>query len=397
MKKFTLLAILIIFSSSVYAIDEADLQEVFLKEPSSEQTEIMENASAEINNIANEDKSLREKLHDVYNIEVYKYNKPYMMFSEILSKRFSEDSKMDRIQTWVGYNGDLGFNFHNDGGFEGNYDINVINWGFDGYLKDNNADFRLLFNVSPFSTRNVMQNLITDAYIATNKIPHHRLLVGNSRPAVGVEGSYSSFTLPFMHRAQISRNFGTVRKFGARVMGNYDLVEYDIGGYSSDTYWQEFFPGAEFIGWINFKPLGKTDGRYGRLKLGGGLQSGHRDNNYCVTGAYVGYEYKRFMANFEWANADGYNGPIGHSVNKHAGGFYATLGYMITKKLQCLLRYDEFNPDKNLSNNKKREYSAGLNYYIKGQGLKLMFNYIFCQNENAKDSHRIMFGTQIML
>ena len=203
--------------------------------------------------------------------------------------------------------------------------------------------------------------------------------------------------MPFIARSQISRNFGTVRKLGARVSGDYSLVDYDFGVYSSDTYFNEFFPGAEFIGWVNLKPLGKTDGKYGKLKVGGGLQGGHRDTNYCVTGAYVGWEYKKLLLNFEWANANGYNGPSGVQTDKHASGFYTTLAYRVTPKLQALLRYDEFDPNHNISGNNKREYTAGINYFIKGQGLKLIFNYVFCQNDAAKDSHRILMGTQILL
>lgn len=70
---------------------------------------------------------------------------------------------------------------------------------------------------------------------------------------------------------------------------------------------------------------------------------------------------------------------------------------MLTKKLQLLARYDEFDPNHEIDNNKSREYSVGLNYFIKGQGLRLILNYVFCQNEAAKDSHRIMLGTQILL
>ncbi|MBR6127918.1 hypothetical protein IKQ21_09565, partial [bacterium] len=198
-------------------------------------------------------------------------------------------------------------------------------------------------------------------------------------------------------RAQIARNFGTVRKIGARVMGDYDLIDYDLGVYSSATYFHSFMPGAEFAGWVNFKPLGKTDGKYGKLKIGGGLESGSWHDRYCVTGLYVGYEYKKFMANFEWANADGYNGTAGHVVDNHASGFYATLGYMLTKKLQILARYDEFDPNKRIKHNNQREFSLGLNYFIKGQALRLIMNYVYCQNDAAKDSHRIMLGTQILL
>lgn len=343
-----------------------------------------------------EEKTLREKLSDVYHLEVEQIDKPTYLFKDILTKRYSEDSIMDKTQLWFGYNGDIGMYF-NDDNITNHYEFNTINLGYDGFLKDKNADFRIMFNSSPLSSRNVVQNLFADMYVATNKIPHHRVLVGNSRPPVGMEGSYGPFVLPFIARSQISRNFGTVRKLGARVSGDYSLVDYDFGVYSSDSYFQEFFPGAEFIGWVNLKPLGKTDGRFGQLKIGGGLQGGHRDDNYCVTGAYVGWEYKRLLLNFEWANANGYNGPSGFSTNKQASGFYTTIAYRITSKLQALFRYDQFDPNRDVANNNRREYTVGLNYFLKGQGLKLILNYIFCQNDAAKDSHRILLGTQILL
>lgn len=344
-----------------------------------------------------QEKTLSEKLRDVYCLEAERIDKPTYLLEEILTKHYGEDSILEKTQLWAGYNGDIGFIFTDDGHSTNHYDINTINLGFDGYLKNNNADFRLMFNYNPFTERNVVQNLFADVYIATNKIPHHRLLIGNSRPPVGVEGGAGPFVLPFAARSQIARNFGTVRKLGTRLSGNYSLIDYDLGLYSSDTYFQEFFPGMEYIGWVNIKPFGKTDGRYGQLKIGGGIDAGNRNTDFCVTGANVSWEYKKFSANIEWAHASGYNGPAGYAIDKHASGFYTTLGYMLTKKLQLLARYDEFDPNREIANDKKREYSFGLNYFIKGQGLRLILNYVFCQNDNARDSHRIILGTQILI
>ena len=344
-----------------------------------------------------QEKTLREKLQDIYHLEIEQIDRPSFLMSEILTHKCKEESAWEKFHLWAGYNGDIGFKFTEDNSFTNQYDFNAINVSIDGTLKNNNGDFRLMFNSLPYSSRNVMQNLFADAYIATNKIPHHRILIGNSRPPVGYEGAGTPFTLPYMTRAQIARNFGTVRKLGARISGNYSLADYDFGVYSSDTYFQEFFPGAEFIGWINLKPLGKTDGKYGKLLLGGGLQAGHRNNNYCVTGFNIRYDYKKFYANFEWAHANGYNGPQEYSTTKHASGFYTTVGYRITPKFQALLRYDQFDPNEQVAHNTVREYSAGINYFIKGQALKLMLNYVFCQNEAARDSHRILLGTQILL
>lgn len=102
------------------------------------------------------------------------------------------------------------------------------------------------------------------------------------------------------------------------------------------------------------------------------------------------------MANFEYAYADGYNGARTISSNK-AEGFYTTAGYKITPRIQVLARYDQYTPDKDFSDDIRREYSAGLNYFIKGQALKLMLNYVFCQNDLFEDSHRVILGTQLML
>ena len=396
-KKILPILIAILFTTPVFAMEQPNLGEVVLETPQEEAPQ-----TAAISEVKKpEEKTLKEKLQDVYHLEVEKYDKPTYLLENVLTHKFDENSIWDRTQLWAGYNGDIGLQFTEAGmGSEhttNHYDINTINVGYDGLLKNNNGDFRIMFNISPYSERNVIQNLFADMYIATNKIPHHRIMVGHTRPPVGMEGAYGPFVLPFLARSQISRNFGTVRKLGARISGDYSLIGYDFGVYSSDTYFQEFFPGAEFIGRVDLKPLGKTDGKYGKLLIGGSMDAGHRNNNFCVVGAHIQYDYKRFMANFEWAQANGYNGPAGYSVDTHASGFYATLGYMLTKKLQILARYDEFDPNREIAHNNQREYSVGLNYFIKGQGLRLILNYVFCQNDAAKDSHRIMLGTQILI
>ncbi len=397
MKKILPILIAIILTSSPAFAKQNDgyLDEVILEESAtiSEPSDTPENTESDVPH----EKTLREKLSDVYHLEVYKYDTPNFLLKDVLTKKFDEDSPLESLNLWAGYNGNIGVYMNEDASSNSQYDFNAINVGIDGKFKNNTADFRIMFQDSPYSSRNFVQSMFADMYIATNKIPHHRVMIGHTRPPVGMEGGYGPFVLPFIARSQISRNFGTIRKLGARIAGDYSFIDYDLGVYSSDTYFQEFFPGTEFIGWVNLKPLAKTGGKYGSLKIGGGLDAGNRSNSFCVAGAYIGYEYKRFMANFEWANADGYNGPSGFSTDKHASGFYATLGYMLTKKLQILARYDEFDPDKNIAHNNQREYSLGLNYFIKGQGLRLILNYVFCQNDAAKDSHRILVGTQILL
>ncbi len=60
-------------------------------------------------------------------------------------------------------------------------------------------------------------------------------------------------------------------------------------------------------------------------------------------------------------------------------------------------RIDQFDPNRDVSNDLKREYTVGLNWFIKGQALKVVLNYVFCQNQNADDSHKLIMATQILL
>ena len=339
-------------------------------------------------------KTLREKIAEIRAKEIKDISKSHYLLEEILTKKF-DNSPVKTMHIFGYYRANLDYDIQSDDN-DLRYRFNDIDLGINGKFRDGKTYYETRFRFAPHHEHNFFQFLPSNIYVATTAIPHHTVIVGNTRTATGYEGSKSSTVIPFIARSQISRNFGNTRQLGVRVKGNYSLVEYDLGGYSSDTYFQDFFPGAEFAGWLSLKPLGKTNGKYGRLRLGSGITAGQNDIDYFVAGAYASYEYKKLYANFEWGKADGYNGAKGLS-SKKAEGFYSTLGYKITPKVQVLGRYDQYKPDLNNSNETKREYTAGVNYFIKGQAVKLMLNYVFCQNDVSKDSHRIILCTQLLL
>ena len=338
---------------------------------------------------------LARTAHDVYNLKIENTNVPACLLKKPLTHEF-EHGPLESIHTWGVIQMNNTTTIPEYGGGNDKFSVGLINAIIDGKFRGGKEDFRIMFDPTPQHKRGFTHQLIQDLYIETHRIPNNVIMFGNSRVGGGIEGTQSPYTLPFLNRSQISRNFGNIRKFGIRVKGNYALMDYDFGGYSSDSYFREFFPGVEFTGWINFKPLGKTNGKYGDLKIGGGISSGHNNFTYNVAGAYARYQYKKFRADFEFANADGYNGNLGLS-KKHARGLYTTVYYRITPKVELLARYDFFQPDLDVSKKDIKEYVVGLNYYLKGQGLRFMLNYIFRQSDFGNDSHRIILGTQIML
>ena len=301
---------------------------------------------------------------------------------------------VEKVQFIGAYNGRIS-GFWQSGDYSTDFRNNFVQIGAMGRFRNTKTDFKVIVNPQGAHGRNYMQNFVADAFITNNSIPHHQVIIGYSRNQVGKEGGSSSYILPFIMRSQIARNFGSTRALGVRLVGNYDLIDYSLAFNSSDRYFRKWFAGPEFTGWVDIKPLGKTNGKYGKLVIGGGLNAGKNETRYTVGSVYVGYKYKKLWTRFEYGIADGYNGS--NAVDKKAQGLYGIVGYKITPRLQVIARYDQFDPDRDVSHNLKREYTAGINWFIKGQALRLILNYVFCQNQNAPDSHRIMVGTQILL
>lgn len=307
---------------------------------------------------------------------------------------YPQKGAISKVQFYGAYQGDLSSSWQK-GDYDFGYDYNYGQIGAVGKFRNTKTDFKVVLNPKPNNNFNYMQHFVAEAYLVNNNIPHHKVVVGFSRNQVGKEGGSSSYILPFVTRSQIARNFGSTRALGVRLIGNYSLLDYNFALNSSDRFFRDWFPGTEFTGWVDFKPLGKTDGKYGRLIIGGGLNAGKNVTNYTVGSLYVAYKYKKLWTNFEYGIADGYNGSA-VSTNK-AMGFNGTIGYKIIPQLQVIARYDFFDPNRDTNHNNRQEYTAGINYFIKGQALRLILNYVFCQNQATQDSHRIIFATQLLL
>ena len=331
-------------------------------------------------------------LQKVLKTEISRTDVPSYLLKDVLTHKFKNGGRIEFFGSNRGSISAL-FNPHN---YSTKYDELTTEVGFFGVTKDKSFEYRFSLMPVPQEGKSYVDSMWSDMYVTYNKIPHHKIQVGRARGQVGIEGGSSTYTLPFMHRSQIARNFGNLRTTSVKLLGNYEYADYSLSLGSSGRTLTSGMPGIDFIGWVNIKPFGSSDGKYGKLTIGGGINAGYNNFNYTVGTVYVGYKHKRLWTNFEAAIADGYNGGAALS-NKLAGGFAYTLGWKVKPYLQLIGRIDQFDPDRSVSGNTKREYTAGINWFIKGQALRFILNYVFCQNDNAPDSQKIILGTQIVL
>jgi len=341
-------------------------------------------------NVIDEDTLIGKVLHS----KIVRTDVPSYLYKDDLTFKFKESSPVQKVQVYGVYRGSLGAIFNKDN-YSTEYENLSTQIGVLGSFK--NPDYRFKFSINPVqSSGNYFDQFISNAYIVNTSIPHHQIIAGYSRGQIGMEGGTSTQILPFVARSQIARNFGNAKSLSVKLIGNYQYIDYNIAAGSSGRYITSGMPGTEFTGWVNFKPLGNKSKKYGKLVIGGGFNGGHNRIDYGVGSLYIGYNHKKLWTNFEVAIADGYNGSRGVSANK-ACGYAATLGWKLNPHLQLIGRIDQFDPNRDASNDLKREYTAGINWFIKGQALKVILNYVFCQNQNSADSHKIIIATQILL
>ncbi|MBR6163268.1 hypothetical protein IKQ26_05225 [bacterium] len=281
--------------------------------------------------------------------------------------------------------------------FSDKFNFGSIAPGFVVHFKDKKTRAGLLFSVA----RNFENNdndfweKVAGLYLEHDLAPNNHISVGNrKRLPVTYEGMLTANQHPFLVRSQIARRFGNVESFGVRNTANYKYLDYDIGFYDGSRFMNKLFNGTEFIGMVQFKPLAYFNDKYGSLKIGGSVDTGNSEGSFNVFSANALYQYKKLYFDFEYAHANGYNRGLPVYSDKY-DGFYTTLGYNITDKLQVLGRYDYL---KNQSGGKEsREYSAGLTYSVR-PGLNLLANYVFVDSDYENNcQHKIYLGTRFDL
>lgn len=343
----------------------------------------------------NEIERLKYNLHEALHGEVKAISTKGALADEM--KMEFEKGPVASIVPWIDYNGAFSNTWVDENYTNTLYGINFADIGFNINMRDGKTFARFMFSPVRYVEGNTyFQSFFADNYITRKISKNNTVLIGNTWLPLGIEGKGSPLVLDFFTRSQTSRTYSSVRVLGTKLMGNYKFVDYHLGIYSSGRFFKDWFPGPEVAGWVDFKPLANTKGEYGKLTLGAGFDGGNAQSHYAVGTAAVNYEYKRFRATTEMGIADGSNGATGFTSNK-SGGFNTTLTYRVTPKLQALVRYDQFDPNTEKANDTRREYTAGLNYFIKDQALRLIMNFTHYEIENGRFGDRIMVGTQIVL
>ena len=92
------------------------------------------------------------------------------------------------------------------------------------------------------------------------------------------------------------------------------------------------------------------------------------------------------------AEYDAYVEDVSNNVGNNiiGSGYYIQGGYLVLPKLELAVRYQQLDPDKNVSDNKLMWTSLGINYYIREHNLKIQGEYIFKNEEGDQTNNNLL-------
>ena len=212
--------------------------------------------------------------------------------------------------------------------------------------------------------------------------------IGQYKIPFGFEGDrVSSSALTFVERALLftqrdtqDGGYGDVRDTGVQLKGtlggqfDYNLGVFNGLGELQNT--QAVSDQKAIISLLIYRPRG-LDGLQIRV-------SGSTANSATPTSAtrvdrdllngFVVYRKNKLGLQTEYLTGD--TEVRGATGATKVRGYYGSVSYLFTPKLEGAFRYDYFDANRSVADSDVRDYTLGLNYYIKGNNAKIQANIV---------------------
>lgn len=244
-----------------------------------------------------------------------------------------------------------------------------------------NIDFVLVSDFGNNSIGNVSgaRAQIADAYVTWTKYPWATLQLGQFKTPFGYEQLLADTKTVFAERTLPNDSLTVSRQAGFGLSGSVleKKLNYSIG----------LFNGTGVNNGNNdndqFMTAGRVSGQVykkGDFSITAGANAyASRDSGTPINGTRTGLgadfqaSYKAFDVGAEYLYLD--NNRIS-GTDTSADGYYAWAGYYWVPKLwQTVLRFEQYTSDTDRAGTTSKSWTAGVNYYLKGDDIKLMLNY----------------------
>ena len=267
-------------------------------------------------------------------------------------------------------------------------------------------DFKLEadFGANSLSGKSGFGAQLTDVYLNWNRYEAMNVKFGQFKTPFGYDQLISDTKLLTIERSFANDRQNEGRQIGVGVAGDFlkKRVGYSVGAFNgtgvntsiNDN--DNFLFAGRLYGVPVLTKVGKHDLRWavaldgvtasdtGLSRPGYGFDSTPAtpaaDNiftgNRNAIGVDTQVKWGPLALEAEYLRGHARQTPPGIPPSLDADGWYVTGAYMFLPKWQAVVRYDCFDPNLAKDHDTAREWTFGLTYYLKGDDLKFMVNYV---------------------
>jgi len=241
-----------------------------------------------------------------------------------------------------------------------------------------------------FTIDAVRTPVLVDAFVDVSFAKYANLTFGQFFVPFGVESTTSTADLETINRSQPveklapGRDIGTLgRDVGVMLSGNYSILNYSIGMFNgSGANKADTNDAKDFAGRIGVKP-------FDFLTIGASLYKGkyntalaapllRRDRTGIDAGIALGNA--SLKGEYVW----GYDGEA-----DRRGWFVQAGWFILPKQLQIVAKFDTYDKDVDIANNRTSLYTAGLNWIFSDK-TKIQLNYEYLRSELSETRNQAL-------
>ena len=267
---------------------------------------------------------------------------------------------------------------------------------------------------------NILQEIVLSYQLNKSAKSSNALDLGQFKIPVGYESLVSSGALPFVERPLIftardpfDGGYGDVRDTGAQLsstLGDFDAKIGLFNGIGDRQNALALSDEKAILGRVAYNgvknlTLGVSGGagNTGTTQTASGITATRRAHRslfnlfaaYNKSKVYAAAEYLRGNAvpiSLGQTNTGGVITPV-NVAGRDIEGYYGAFGYSFTPKLQGLFRYDNLDTDRKTNNSTLKDYTLGLNYFLKGTEAKVQFNVV--DHQGDANARGFQHGTEL--
>jgi len=249
-----------------------------------------------------------------------------------------------------------------------------------------------------------MRAQLTDAYINWNRYDFANVRIGQFKTPFGYEQLAADPKLFSIERSLVNDRLTVGRQIGVQVAGDFldKRLGYATGVFNGtgvntsandndDLLWANRVSGMPWQGKIAGQPAQWTAGANAFMTKDTGLATQPAEFGFDSTPATLGndniFTGQRtglgVDTQFKLGRLELWAEYLRTHFEQSAGrdfdsdGWYVQATYFVVpKELQALVKFDTFTPNQSLASNSTDTWTFGLNYFIKGDDLKLQLDYL---------------------